>query len=198
MDSQRIPKLEAMEEEANHNKEVSSFPDHVMLHRKQYGMRQTNKFNGNTECGERAKINPVRRRGGAIITGNAARERTRVKTLRTAFAELQQALPCVPPDTKLSKLDVLVLATMYITQLMGTLQHESPVVSSKDGIRTKGHEKDLRCPEFFHPVKVGYVVCSLDMRRSRESDRNQAELITFQQCNYPKNAMQLYCMKKWQ
>ena len=40
---------------------------------------------------------------------NAARERSRVKSLRAAFADLQRALPCVPPDTKLSKLDVLVL-----------------------------------------------------------------------------------------
>ncbi len=40
---------------------------------------------------------------------NAARERSRVRSLRVAFTELQQALPCVPPDTKLSKLDVLVL-----------------------------------------------------------------------------------------
>ena len=34
----------------------------------------------------------------------------------------QAALPSVPPDTKLSKLDVLLLATNYITQLSDTLQ----------------------------------------------------------------------------
>ncbi|KAK3091765.1 hypothetical protein FSP39_022448 [Pinctada imbricata] len=56
-----------------------------------------------------------------IIPGNAARERTRVKTLRGAFLELQRTLPAVPPDTKLSKLDVLVLATTYIAHLMRTL-----------------------------------------------------------------------------
>lgn len=57
---------------------------------------------------------------------NAARERTRVKTLRQAFLALQAALPAVPPDTKLSKLDVLVLATSYIAHLTRTLGHELP------------------------------------------------------------------------
>ena len=49
------------------------------------------------------------RRCSDIPGDNAARERSRVKSLRAAFADLQRALPCVPPDTKLSKLDVLVL-----------------------------------------------------------------------------------------
>ncbi|XP_062933739.1 transcription factor 23 [Cynocephalus volans] len=57
---------------------------------------------------------------------NAARERSRVRTLRQAFLALQAALPAVPPDTKLSKLDVLVLATSYIAHLTRTLGHESP------------------------------------------------------------------------
>ncbi|GAB1297239.1 Transcription factor 23 [Apodemus speciosus] len=57
---------------------------------------------------------------------NAARERTRVKTLRQAFLALQAALPAVPPDTKLSKLDVLVLATSYIAHLTRTLGQELP------------------------------------------------------------------------
>ncbi|XP_060083635.1 transcription factor 23-like [Ylistrum balloti] len=55
---------------------------------------------------------------------NAARERSRVKTLRGAFLELQRTLPAVPPDTKLSKLDVLVLATTYIAHLMRTLSED--------------------------------------------------------------------------
>ncbi|CAL8315355.1 unnamed protein product [Merluccius merluccius] len=53
---------------------------------------------------------------------NAARERSRVRNLRQAFHSLQAVLPSVPPDTKLSKLDVLLLATNYITQLSDTLQ----------------------------------------------------------------------------
>ncbi|XP_027706105.1 transcription factor 23 [Vombatus ursinus] len=57
---------------------------------------------------------------------NAARERSRVRTLRQAFLALQAALPAVPPDTKLSKLDVLVLATSYIAHLTQTLGQELP------------------------------------------------------------------------
>ncbi|OBS71650.1 hypothetical protein A6R68_13772 [Neotoma lepida] len=47
---------------------------------------------------------------------------TRAK--RTAHG--RAALPAVPPDTKLSKLDVLVLATSYIAHLTRTLGHELP------------------------------------------------------------------------
>ncbi|XP_003767161.1 transcription factor 23 [Sarcophilus harrisii] len=57
---------------------------------------------------------------------NAARERSRVRTLRQAFLALQAALPAVPPDTKLSKLDVLVLATSYIAHLTQALGQELP------------------------------------------------------------------------
>ncbi|EPQ13094.1 Transcription factor 23 [Myotis brandtii] len=57
---------------------------------------------------------------------NAARERSRVRMLRQAFLALQAALPAVPAGTKLSKLDVLVLATSYIAHLTRTLGHELP------------------------------------------------------------------------
>ncbi|XP_064196323.1 transcription factor 24-like [Anguilla rostrata] len=62
-----------------------------------------------------------------VYPANAARERSRVRNLRQAFHSLQAALPSVPPNTKLSKLDVLVLATNYIAHLTQTLdQGESP------------------------------------------------------------------------
>ncbi|XP_075606139.1 transcription factor 23 [Balearica regulorum gibbericeps] len=57
---------------------------------------------------------------------NAARERSRVRALRRAFQSLQAALPTVPPGTKLSKLDVLVLATSYIAHLSHTLGRGPP------------------------------------------------------------------------
>lgn len=84
------------------------------------------------------------------IHGNAERERTRVKTLRGAFLELQRSLPAVPPDTKLSKLDVLILATTYIAHLMKTLNNDSEnQIFTKNGI--------------LHPVKVGtkYMICRI-------------------------------------
>lgn len=69
----------------------------------------------------------VPKRRGRPIANNAARERSRVKTLRSAFLELQRTLPAVPPDTKLSKLDVLVLATTYIAHLMSALHEDGDV-----------------------------------------------------------------------
>lgn len=77
---------------------------------------------------------------------NAARERTRVRTLRQAFLARQAALPAVPPDTKLSKLDVLVLATSYIAHLTRTLGHELPGPAGPPFLR------GLR---YLHPLKVG-------------------------------------------
>jgi len=84
-----------------------------------------------------------KRRGRPVIPNNAARERSRVKTLRTAFLDLQRTLPAVPPDTKLSKLDVLVLATTYIAHLMSALQDDVDVsqIFAANGC--------------MHPVKVG-------------------------------------------
>lgn len=78
---------------------------------------------------------------------NAARERSRVRTLRQAFLALQAALPAVPPDTKLSKLDVLVLATSYIAHLTRTLGHELP---------GPAWPPFLRGLHYLHPLKVGH------------------------------------------
>ncbi|XP_068136031.1 transcription factor 24-like [Hyperolius riggenbachi] len=75
---------------------------------------------------------------------NNARERNRVRTLRQAFLSLQAALPSVPPDTKLSKLDVLVLATSYIAHLTQTLNQEG-------SLPDRAHIG--RGPGYLHPVK---------------------------------------------
>uniref|UniRef100_A0A8C3QQK8 Transcription factor 24 n=1 Tax=Cyanoderma ruficeps TaxID=181631 RepID=A0A8C3QQK8_9PASS len=84
---------------------------------------------------------------GRPAAANAARERSRVQTLRHAFLELQRTLPSVPPDTKLSKLDVLLLATTYIAHLTRSLQDEEE--SPGEGLGT------LRADGYLHPVKVG-------------------------------------------
>ncbi|XP_003472967.1 transcription factor 23 [Cavia porcellus] len=75
---------------------------------------------------------------------NAARERSRVRTLRQAFLALQATLPAVPPDTKLSKLDVLVLATSYIAHLTRALGHELP---------SPAWPPFLRGLRYLHPLK---------------------------------------------
>ncbi|XP_007947935.1 transcription factor 24 [Orycteropus afer afer] len=83
---------------------------------------------------------------GRPAAANAARERSRVQTLRHAFLELQRTLPSVPPDTKLSKLDVLLLATTYIAHLTRSLQDdaEAPADPGLGALRGDG---------YLHPVK---------------------------------------------
>uniref|UniRef100_T1J080 BHLH domain-containing protein n=1 Tax=Strigamia maritima TaxID=126957 RepID=T1J080_STRMM len=56
-----------------------------------------------------------------LTSRNAARERSRVRSLRNAFQTLQDTLPAIPRHTKLSKLDVLVLAATYIQHLSHAL-----------------------------------------------------------------------------
>ncbi|CAM9622052.1 transcription factor 23-like [Lampetra planeri] len=58
-------------------------------------------------------------------SSGANRERSRVRAMRAAFLALQKSLPAVPPDTKLSKLDVLLLASAYIAHLSRTLGVET-------------------------------------------------------------------------
>ncbi|XP_011796338.1 PREDICTED: transcription factor 24 [Colobus angolensis palliatus] len=76
-----------------------------------------------------------------------ARERSRVQTLRHAFLELQRTLPSVPPDTKLSKLDVLLLATTYIAHLTRSLQDDAEAAAADPGLGA------LRGDGYLHPVK---------------------------------------------
>lgn len=105
---------------------------------------------------QRAKVLQTSALGGRgrPAAANAARERSRVQTLRTAFLELQRTLPSVPPDTKLSKLDVLILATTYIAHLTRTLQEEG----TEEGESTKQTEalQSLKGEGYLHPVKVSY------------------------------------------
>ncbi|XP_007885518.1 transcription factor 24 [Callorhinchus milii] len=89
---------------------------------------------------------------GRPAAANAARERSRVQTLRNAFLELQRTLPSVPPDTKLSKLDVLILATTYIAHLTRTLE-ESLEEGGEEGRRPPGLLHSLKVDGYLHPVK---------------------------------------------
>ncbi|XP_033848762.2 transcription factor 24-like [Acipenser ruthenus] len=88
---------------------------------------------------------------GRPAAANAARERNRVQTLRHAFLELQRTLPSVPPDTKLSKLDVLLLATTYIAHLTRTLQEEG--MEEGEGTRHADVLHSLKGDGYLHPVK---------------------------------------------
>ena len=63
-----------------------------------------------------------------------ARERTRMRVLSKAFGRLKLTLPWVPPDTKLSKLDTLRLATSYIGHLQRILDDDSSAVNKEDSL----------------------------------------------------------------
>ncbi|XP_004842240.1 transcription factor 24 [Heterocephalus glaber] len=101
---------------------------------------------GRTGSGPAGPAVGARSGSGRPAAANAARERSRVQTLRHAFLELQRTLPSVPPDTKLSKLDVLLLATTYIAHLTRSLQDDSeaPADPSLGALRGDG---------YLHPVK---------------------------------------------
>ncbi|XP_067568253.1 transcription factor 24 isoform X1 [Pseudorca crassidens] len=101
---------------------------------------------GRTGPGPAGPGGGARSGGGRPAAANAARERSRVQTLRHAFLELQRTLPSVPPDTKLSKLDVLLLATTYIAHLTRSLQDDADAPADP-GLGA------LRGDGYLHPVK---------------------------------------------
>ncbi|KAI6056206.1 transcription factor 23 [Marmota monax] len=111
-----------------------------------------------TPRGARAR-SPARGRSEASPE-NAARERSRVRTLRQAFLALQAALPAVPPDTKLSKLDVLVLATSYIAHLTRTLGHELPSPAWPPFLRGLRHLHPLKKWPMRSRLYAGGLGCS--------------------------------------
>ena len=53
---------------------------------------------------------------------HATRERIRVEAFNVAFAELRKLLPTLPPDKKLSKIEILRLAICYISYLNHVLE----------------------------------------------------------------------------
>lgn len=53
---------------------------------------------------------------------HASRERVRVEAFNVAFAELRKLLPTLPPDKKLSKIEILRLAICYISYLHHVLE----------------------------------------------------------------------------
>ena len=54
-------------------------------------------------------------------TAHATRERQRVEAFNHSFSELRKLLPTLPPDKKLSKIEILRLAICYIAYLNDVL-----------------------------------------------------------------------------
>ena len=55
-------------------------------------------------------------------SAHATRERLRVEAFNVAFGELRKLLPTLPPDKKLSKIEILRLAICYISYLNHVLE----------------------------------------------------------------------------
>ena len=70
---------------------------------------------------------PRKRRKGSSDTpsANALRERVRAQNMKRAYLNLQKTLPQVPPDTKLPRLNILLLAIDYISHLRCVLRNDN-------------------------------------------------------------------------
>ncbi|CAF1133807.1 unnamed protein product [Adineta steineri] len=75
------------------------------------------------------------------------KERRRTLSINTAFSDLRTAIPNVQPDTKLSKIKTLKLATKYIEFLMDILAKDDstamPSAFKAEIIKTRKDSRDL-------------------------------------------------------
>ena len=67
------------------------------------------------------RVRCVKRRSSAN-----KKERRRTHSINSAFSALRGCIPNVPPDTKLSKIKTLRLATSYISYMMEVLSNDDP------------------------------------------------------------------------
>lgn len=93
-----------------------------------------------------------------------ARERARMRVLSSAFCRLKTKLPWVPADTKLSKLDTLRLATIYIQQLRTCLARDDSMnhdaYSSIDGLpMISANQPSLVRSTFFFCLCIVKLYC---------------------------------------
>jgi len=77
---------------------------------------------GGGPSGNRQERRRHRRATERYRTAHATRERVRVEAFNAAFGRLRRMLPTLPPDKKLSKIEILRLAICYITFLDHVLE----------------------------------------------------------------------------
>ncbi len=85
------------------------------------------------------------------------KERRRTQSINTAFSDLRTAIPNVQPDTKLSKIKTLKLATKYIEFLMDILAKDDPTAMPSafkaEIIKTRKDHRDLMKVRIFQIKK---------------------------------------------
>lgn len=91
---------------------------------------------------------PHRKGSSDTPSANALRERVRAQNMKRAYLNLQKTLPQVPPDTKLPRLNILLLAIDYISHLRCVLHNET---SEADDFP---HDVEEKCGMFRPFVEV--------------------------------------------
>ncbi|XP_033209190.1 helix-loop-helix protein 1 [Belonocnema kinseyi] len=86
------------------------------------GHNTVNTINSGSGSLSREERRRRRRATQKYRTAHATRERVRVEAFNLAFAELRKLLPTLPPDKKLSKIEILRLAICYIAYLNHVLE----------------------------------------------------------------------------
>ena len=94
-DNSSSNELKCIKSYLNHESEVTSSLCHLSREERRRRRRATQKYR----------------------MAHATRERIRVEAFNVAFAELRKLLPTLPPDKKLSKIEILRLAICYIAYL---------------------------------------------------------------------------------
>ncbi|CAH2083388.1 unnamed protein product [Euphydryas editha] len=79
------------------------------------------------------------------------KERRRTQSINTAFTDLRECIPNVPPDTKLSKIKTLRLATSYISYLLKVLETDGEPAG---GFRAELHHTPPRRRNTEHSSQV--------------------------------------------
>ena len=103
-------------------------PDYTSYHGNQFPRvscvraRRVNQENTNSSL-SREERRRLRRATQKYRTAHATRERVRVEAFNVAFGDLRKLLPTLPPDKKLSKIEILRLAICYISYLNHVLQY---------------------------------------------------------------------------
>lgn len=101
-------------------------------------------------------------------TAHATRERVRVEAFNTAFGELRQLLPTLPPDKKLSKIEILRLAICYIAFLNHVLDL-SWTTSDSHNAYTRIHHRRNRYVPLQLPYSTPSLTCFALLRQNTRS-----------------------------
>ena len=102
-------------EEVTSSQEATLSPDN------QENMGLSHSAFDSLDCGNNKLTREERRRRRRATSkyrnAHACRERIRVQAFNTAFHDLRQLLPTLPPDKKMSKIEILKMAVCYISYL---------------------------------------------------------------------------------